>query len=213
LGAQSTGAETQLAKLVSLVRDRGICRSRDLASVGVHRRYLAIACGQGLIKRVARGLYAPAGSERGRRQELLQACRRVPRGILCLSSALYFHGFLHQEPSQIWMAIGHKARLPRVDALPLKIIRFSGEALTLGVVNLKVDGVPVRVYSPMKTIADCFKFRHQIGIDIAVAALRASVHQAKYSRYRLLHFARICRVEKLIRMQLPSRRKRMPKAN
>jgi len=111
------------------------------------------------------------------------------------------------------MAIGHKARLPRVDALPIKIVRFSGETLTQGIVNLKVDGVPVRVYSPMKTIADCFKFRHQIGIDIAVAALRASIHQAKYSRYRLLHFARICRVEKLVRLHLPLRQKHKPKAN
>jgi predicted transcriptional regulator of viral defense system len=103
----------------------------------------------------------------------------------------------------VWVAIAHKARLPRVDALPLKIVRFSGEALGQGVVNLKVDGVPVRVYSPMKTVADCFKYRHQIGIEIAVAALRASIHQAKYSRYRLLHFARICRVEKLVRRHLP----------
>jgi predicted transcriptional regulator of viral defense system len=207
------GAQAQLAKLAKLVRDSVICRSRDLSNAGIHRRYLAIACGQGLIKRVARGLYAPAGSERGRRQELLQACRRVPRGILCLSSALYFHGLLRQEPPQVWMAIGHKARLPRVDALPLKIVRFSGEALTQGVVNLKVDGVPVRVYSPMKTIADCFKYRNQIGIEIAVAALRASIHQGKYSRYRLLHFARICRVEKLVRLHLPLGRKHMPKAN
>jgi predicted transcriptional regulator of viral defense system len=112
---------------------------------------------------------------------------------------------LHHEPSQIWMVIGRKARLPRVEALSLKIVRFSGEALRQGVVNLKVDGIPVRVYSPMKTVADCFKYHHQIGIEIAVAALRASIHQAKYSRYRLLHFARICRVEKLVRLHLPPR--------
>jgi hypothetical protein len=109
------------------------------------------------------------------------------------------------------MAIAHKARLPRVNVLPIKFVRFSGEALTQGIVNVKVDGVPVRVYSPMKTVADCFKYRNEIGIEIAIAALRASIHQGKYSRYRLLHFARICRVEKFIRMHLPPRGKRMPR--
>jgi predicted transcriptional regulator of viral defense system len=213
LGAHPTGAEAQLAKLAKLVRDCGICRSRDLASVGVHRRYLAIACGQGLIERVARGLYATAGTKSDGRQELLQACRRVPHGILCLFSALYFHRLLRQELAQVWMAIAHKARLPRVNALPLKVVRFSGEALTQGIVNVKVDGVPIRVYSPMKTVADCFKYRNQIGIEIAIAALRASIHQGKYSRYRLLHFARICRVEKLVRLHLPLGRNHMPKAN
>ena len=195
------------------MRDCGICRSRDLASVGVHRRYLAIACGQGLIERVARGLYAPPGTKRDGHQVLRQACLRVPHGILCLFSALYFHGLLRQKPSEVWMAIEHKARLPRVTAPPLRIVRFSGEALTQGVVNVKIDGVPVRVYSPMKTVADCFKYRHQIGIEIAVAALRASIHKGKFSRYRLLHFARICRVEKFIRMHLPPRGKHMPRPN
>lgn len=213
MGAQSTGAETQLAKLAKLVRDCGICRSRDLASVGVHRRYLAIACGQGLIERVARGLYATPGTKRDGHQVSLQACRRVPHGILCLFSALYFHRLLGQEPAQVWIAIAHKARLPHVNALPLKVVRFSGEALTQGIVNVKVDGVPVRVYSPMKTVADCFKYRNQTGIEIAIAALRASIHQGKYSRYRLLHFARICRVEKFIRMHLPPRGKRIPRRN
>jgi predicted transcriptional regulator of viral defense system len=151
------GARAQLAKLAKLAQVSGVCRSRDLADAGIHRRYLAIACSQGLIQRVARGLYVPVGSVRNGRQLMLQACRRVPHGVLGLSSALYFHCLLQQEPPQVWMAIGDKARVPRVDSIPLKIVRFSGEALTQGIVNLKVDGVPVRVYSPMKTVADCFK--------------------------------------------------------
>jgi predicted transcriptional regulator of viral defense system len=149
------------------------------------------------------------------RDQIAEACLRVPQGVVCLPSALYFHGLIASKPQEIWMAIGSKVRLPRVDFLPLKIVRFSGDALTQGVVNSKIDGVPVRVYSPMKTIADCYKFRSKLGTEVARAALESSVAIGSYSRYRLLHFGRICRVEKLldcsdITHQRPIRKRILP---
>jgi hypothetical protein len=101
-------------------------------------------------------------------------------------------------PSQVSMAIDRKARLPAVDSLRLKIFRFSGQSLTQGVMNLTVNGVPVRVYSPMKTVADCFKYRNKIGIEIGAEALTAAIKQNKYNRQKLLRFASICRVTKIV---------------
>ena len=96
------------------------------------------------------------------------------------------------------MAIGPRERLPHPNGVPMKFVRFSGDALTQGVQNLKLDGVPIRVYSPMKSVADCLKFKNKIGVDVARSALRASVAKRSYSRERLLHFAKMCRVEKLL---------------
>jgi hypothetical protein len=96
------------------------------------------------------------------------------------------------------MAIGPRERIPQSNGSPMKFVRFSGDALTQGVQNINLDGIPVRVYSPMKSVADCLKFRNKIGVEIARSALRASVADGSFSRDRLLHFARICRVEKLL---------------
>ena len=195
MAKKSPKRDSQIERLISLIRRRGLIRSRDLPAVQVERKTLARGCQKGEIERLGRGMYSLPGRNR---DQIAEACLRVPQGVVCLPSALYFHGLIARKPQEIWMAIGPKARLPRVDFLPLKIVRFSGDALTQGVVNSKIGGVPVRVYSPMKTIADCYKFRSKLGAEVARAALRASVETGSYSRYRLLHFARICRVEKLL---------------
>jgi predicted transcriptional regulator of viral defense system len=166
-----------------------------LIGAKIDRKTLARAVEKGSFERRARGLFALPGLQR---DLLVETCKRVPGGTICLLSALYFHGLISEEPPDVWVAIDHKARLPRIGRSPLKFVRFSGEAMTQGVVNLKVGGVPVRVYSPMKTIADCFKFRRRIGLKVGPAALQAAIQQGTYSRYRLLHFARICRVERLV---------------
>src|SRR5271165_4390110 len=195
LAEKSPKRDSEIERLLSLMRRRGLIRSRDLTSVDVERKTLMRGCQKGAIERVGRGMYSLPGRNR---DQIAEACLRVPHSVVCLSSALYFHDLIASKPQEIFMSIVPKSRLPRVDCLPLKIVRFSGDALTQGVVNSKIGGVPIRVYSPMKTIADCYKFRNKLGAEVARAALRASVETGSYSRYRLLHFARICRVEKLL---------------
>ena len=204
---------SEIQRLVSLIALRGLIRSRDLTAVDVERKTLARGCQKGAIERLGRGIYSLPGRNR---DQITEACLRVPQGVVCLPSALYFHGLIARNPQEIWMAIGPKARHPRVDFLPLKIVRFSGDALTQGVMNLKIDGIAVRVYSPMKTIADCYKFRTKLGADVACTALQSSVKMGSYSRYRLLHFARVCRVDKLLdwpTLRIGSNRVQVPTAN
>ena len=121
-----------------------------------------------------------------------------PNGIVCLKSAVRFHGLLPLDSASIWMAIDSKAKKPVAGGLKLRFVRFSGQALTQGVENIRIDGVPVRIYSAAKTIADCLKYRKKLGGNLAVKVLRESIDRRKCSEQRLRHFARICRVRKLV---------------
>ena len=126
------------------------------------------------------------------------ACKRVPKGIVCLKSAVRFHGLLPLDSASIWMAIDPKAKKPVVNGLRSRFVRFSGQAFTQGVVNVRIDGVPVRIYSATKTIADCLKYRSKIGGNLAAKVLRESIARRKCSEQTLRHFAKICRVGKLV---------------
>ena len=130
LAEKSPKRDSEIERLISLIRRRCLIRSRDLTAVDVERKTLARGCQKGAIVRLGRGIYCLPGRDRN---QIAEACLRVPQGVVCLPSALYFHGFIARKPQEIWMAIGPKACLPRVDFLPLKIVRFSGDALTKGV--------------------------------------------------------------------------------
>ncbi len=133
---------------------------------------------------------------------LALASRRVPHGLICLLSALRFHDLTTQNPSRIWLAIDRKARAPREPELPLQIVRFSGPALSEGVEEHAVDGVPVRVYSSAKTVADCFEYRRKIGLDVALEALREYLHSRRGSIDELWRYAGVCRVQNVMRPYL-----------
>jgi predicted transcriptional regulator of viral defense system len=124
-------------------------------------------------------------------------CKRIPKGVICLESALHFDGLTENPPKKIWVASDRKGWRPHTD-MPLRLVRFSGEALTQGLVDTRVGNSPIRVYSAMKTIADCFKYRSKIGIQVGVRALRAAIDHNKYNRRKLLRFAEICRVKKMV---------------
>jgi predicted transcriptional regulator of viral defense system len=130
---------------------------------------------------------------------LEEACKRVPHGIVCLLSALRFHGLTTQAPFEVWLAIDRKARLPRLGALPLRIVRFSGRALKEGVEEHRIEGVPVKTYNPAKTVADCFKYRNKIGLDVALEALRDCRRQRKCTNDELWRYAKVCRVANVMR--------------
>jgi predicted transcriptional regulator of viral defense system len=187
-----------------MVRRSGVFRSRDLEKDGIPRQYLRQAKDRGLVRRIGRGLYVAADSPATQHHSLAEAAKRVPNGIICLLSALRFHQLTTQSPHEVWMAIPRKARRPRVDHPPLRIVRFSGAALEYGVLAKKVEGVPVRVYNPAKTVADCFKYRNKIGLDVALEALRDCYRQRKATMDELWEAAKVCRVARVMQPYLES---------
>ncbi len=184
------------------VRRAGVLRPRDLDAEGIPREYLRRLHQRGLLLRLGRGLYAATDRDLGAHESLVAACKAVPNGVVCLLSALRFHDMTTQAPRAVWLAVGHKARAPVNSGIPLHVVRFSGPALSEGVTEHLVEGVPVRVYDPAKTVADCFKYRNKVGLDVALEALREFRQQRKGSADDLWHYASVCRVANLMRPYL-----------
>jgi predicted transcriptional regulator of viral defense system len=197
-------ALSKAEQVARLVRKSGVFRPRELDVVGIPREYLRQAKDRGLVRQVGRGLYVAEGSRVTEHHTLVEATKRVPHGIVCLLSALRFHGLTTQSPHEVWMAIAHKARRPRADYPPMRIVHFSGEALSYGVREKKLEGAIVRVFDPAKTVADCFKFRHKIGLDLALEALRDCYRQRKATMDELFIAARVCRVARIMQPYLES---------
>ena len=147
---------------------QGVVRARDAEAHGLARPELARLVQSGKLERVGRGLYVPAKAKITEHHSLVEAAARIPHGVVCLLSALRFHGIGTQNPHEVWLAIDVKAWKPVADSLPLRIVRFSGTALTYGVEVHKLEGVDVRITSREKTVADCFKYRNKIGLDVAL---------------------------------------------
>ena len=186
-------------EILDFVREAGLIRPRDLEAAGVPGGYLARLARRGLLEKVGRGLYTPAGAAPDEHRSLAEVAKRTPRGVICLLSALRFHGLTTQAPFEVWLAIGQRDRAPRPDGVRLRIVRFSGEARDSGVETHLIEGVPVRVYGPAKTVADCFKFRNKLGVDIAIEALRDCVEQRRCTADELSAYAHICRVSRVMR--------------
>jgi predicted transcriptional regulator of viral defense system len=184
--------------VLALARVMGVLRPRDLRAHGIPRVILTRLHMKERLRRVARGLYVLPEADVSEHHSLAEACKRVPDGVVCLLSALRFHGLTTQSPFEIWMAIDVKARKPKVETPHLRVVRFSGKALVYGVEEHQVEGVPVRVTSPAKTVADCFKYRNKIGLDVAVEALK-DYRRARKSLDDLWKAAEAVRVASVIR--------------
>ena len=193
---------TKEQRVLEIVRRAGILRPRDLDRDGIARTYLQRLEQRGFVERVGRGLYRLPSADLTEHHSLAAASKRVPRGVVCLLSALRFHELTTQQPFEVWLAIGIRARRPRPATPPLRIVRFSAAALAEGVERHEIEGVEVRVYGPAKTVADCFKYRNKIGLDVALEALRD--YRRRYPRGvdELWRYAGICRVAKVIRPYL-----------
>ena len=139
------------------------------------------------------------GAAPSEHRSLAEVSKRTPRGVVCLLSALRFHGLTTQAPAEVWLAIGPKDRVPRPEGVRLRVVRVSGEARDAGVETHVVEGVPVRIYCAAKTVADCFKFRNKIGTDIAVEALRDCLGQRRCTPDDLFEYANVCRVSRVMR--------------
>lgn len=195
---------TQEEKALELIRKTGVLRPRDLAPHGIPREALRRLVQKGLVRRIGWGLYEPAEIDPSEHHDLMEACKKVPAGVICLISALEFHGLTTQMPYQVWLAIETKAHRPRIQHPPIRIIRFSRAALEGMIETHRIKGVPIRVTAPAKTVADCFKYRNKVGIDVALEALKEYWRTKKGTMDELWEAAVFCRVTKVIRPYLES---------
>ena len=180
---------------------RDLLLSRDLSARGIRGARLVKLLKDGALVQRARGLYMAADADVTEHHSLAEVARLAPSAVVCLLSALRFHGLGTQLPSEVWLAIHVKAWRPRLTGLPVRIVHMSGAALTEGVEIRDIEHVPVRITSAAKTVADCFKFRNKIGLDVALEALREYRRQ-KRSLDELRRLARACRVEGVMRPYL-----------
>jgi len=188
----------------SAFKTASVLRTRDLEAHGIWRAQLRDFVLAGALQRVGRGLYSRAGFKAGENHSLVEVGKRIPRGAVCLLSALRFHGLTTQQPHEVWLALDGKARVPKADFLALRIVRFSGAALREGLDEHMIEGVLVKIYNPAKTVADCFKFRNKIGLDVAMEALRETWRARRCSISDMMHYARVCRVANVMRPYLES---------
>ncbi len=187
-----------MQRILTMAGDLGVLRPRDLEACGIPRAYLSRLCAQGRLERLGRGLYALPGRSIGEHTSLAEVARRVPSGVVCLLSALRYHELTTQAPHQVWLALDRKSRKPRLD-LPVRIVRFSGGTLTSGWEVHEIERVPVKIFGPAKTVADCFRYRNKIGLDVAIEALKDCLGQKRATVDELWRYAKVCRVVNVMR--------------
>jgi len=181
-----------------------MARLRELTAAGVNEETVARLVRTGDIVRLARGLYQLPGVDFQAEHSLAEAAKLVPKGVICLISALQFHRLTVQLPPFIWMAIDRTTRKPKLDYPPIHFVRFGAQALTMGVEAHVIEGVNVRIYDPAKTVVDCFRYRNKIGTDVALEGLREAIRQKRARPDDIARYARACRAWTVIRPYLQS---------
>ncbi len=188
--------------VLDLIRDRGILRARDLRTRGLSVAYLQRLLAKGLVVRLARGQYVLPDREPAAHDMLALTANRYPGTIVCLLSALRFHELTTQSPGAIWLAVEGSKLAPGDPPTAVQVIRLSGRAFHEGVRIHELGCVPVRIYEPAKTVADCFRFRHRVGLDVALEALRECLRQRQATPAQIWHYAQVCRARTIIRPYL-----------
>jgi predicted transcriptional regulator of viral defense system len=181
-----------------------VIRPGDLERLAVPRNYLGRLVRAGRLERVGRGLYSSAEHPPSENRTLLEVCRKVPNAVVCLSSALRFHELTTENPFEVWIALKPGAWSPRIEYPPIRVVRVSGDALMFDVAEHLVEGSEIKVYSPAKTVADCFKFRSKIGTELAIQALRECFRGKKATMDELWEAAKVCRVSNVMRPYMES---------
>lgn len=190
--------------VLALAAHQPLLRARDLTERALPTVALSRLVAAGKLDRVARGVYSLPGRALSEHRSLAEVALRVPRGVVCLLSALRVHGIGTQAPFEVWLAIPPHTPTPRLDQPALRVVRMSGPALSEGVEPVEIDGVRVQVFNPAKTVADCFKFRNKIGLDVALEALRDGWAQRKLTMDAIWHYAAVNRVGNVMRPYLES---------
>jgi predicted transcriptional regulator of viral defense system len=197
------GSQDAIQAAEAVFREHGgMLRTSDAIALGVHPRTLYFLRDSDRLVSVSRGLYRLADLPELSEPDLVSVASRVPQAVICLISALSFHGITTEIPHEVYVALPRQVKRPRLDHPPLRVFWFSGAALTTGIEAHDLDGISIKVYGPEKTVADCFKFRHKIGLDVAIEALRLCRERKGSTPRKLLHYARVCRVEQIMRPYL-----------
>ncbi|HLV01046.1 MAG TPA: type IV toxin-antitoxin system AbiEi family antitoxin domain-containing protein [Acidobacteriota bacterium] len=193
----------RISRAKSVFRDHGgILRTSQAIREGIHPRTLYEMRDAGLIERLSRGLYRLADLPPLEDPDFVSVALKVPGGVVCLISALAFHDLTTTIPHEVYLALEKGAERPQFRHPPVRLFWFSPETFRAGIETHQIDGGEVRIYTPEKTLADCFKFRNKIGLDVALEALKRYQHRHTFNLERLIHFARICRVENVMRPYL-----------
>lgn len=195
-----THDSTQALRIIK--KKSGIIRTAEAIAAGIHPRTLYRLHEVGDLVKISRGVYRLAEFGPITNPDLVTVATRIPRAVICLISALAFHGITTQIPHAVSIALKEGAGTPRLAHPPISVHRFAESALNEGVQVHVIDGVRVRIFTPEKTLADCFKFRNKLGLDVALEALKLYKARKKFSARELLHYARVCRVEKVMRPYL-----------
>lgn len=200
----STPADTSThgQRVLDLARHKGLLRASDLDAIQVPRVVLTRLAAAGLLDKVGRGLYRLPGQPGSEHESLAAVARQVPQAVFCLLSALQFHELTTQLPWQVWIAMPRGSHVPRIDYPPIKMVQMTGEVYAEGIETVESGGVQMRVYGVAKTVADCFKHRHKIGLDVALEALKDARAMRRASVDELWHYAKICRVANVMRPYL-----------
>ena len=199
----SLGAQAQALKIIR--KYRGILRTRDALRLGVHPRTLYQLRDEGTLEELSRGIYRLASLPQPGNPDLITVAMRVPRAIVSLISALSFHEITTQIPNEVQITLPRGTKSPKITYPPIRVFRWSGAPLTTGIERVEVDAIPIRVYCPEKTVADCFRFRNRIGLDVAIEALNFCIERKRSKPADLLRYARICRVERVMLPYLQAR--------
>lgn len=193
---------TQPQRVLDMAHQRGMLRSSDLAAAGVSRITLTRLTASGQLEKVGRGLYRLPQMPMSEHESLAAIAVKVPQAVFCLLTALQFHGLTTQLPRQVWLAMPRGSHAPRIDYPPLRMVQYSGAAYAEGIEVFERDQVPLRVYGVAKTVADCFKHRSVIGLDVALEALKEARAGQRASADDIWRFAKICRVANVMRPYL-----------
>ena len=177
----------------------GVMRTSEVLDTGVHRRTLYHMRDEGIVKAIQRGVYQLTESEPLSNPDLVIVAKKIPEARICLISALSIHEMTDEIPHKVHIALPRSSWQPELDYPPLNVYRFSDETINSGLQTKTIDGVKIKIFNLSKTIADCFKFRNQIGLDVAIEALKRGISEGKASYKEIVEYARLCKVEKVIR--------------
>ena len=192
-------ADTHSQRVLDLASQKGLLRASDLDAIDAPRVVLTRLIAAGLLDRVGRGLYRLPGHPISEHEGLMVVATKAPQAVFCLLTALQFHGLTTQLPRQVWIAMPRGSHSPRIDYPPIRMVQMAGRAHLSGVEEHLCNEVKVRIYSPAKTVVDCFKHRNKIGLDVALEALKDAWRTRKASANDLWRYAQDCRVATVMR--------------
>jgi len=190
---------TACKKAIEIIRSKGgMIRTVGAIQNGIHPRTLYALRDNGTVEMISRGVYRLAELAAISNPDLVTVASRFPNAVICLNSALSFHDLTTQIPHVVSIAIQRDSRSPRIDYPPISVHQFSSESYAAGINNQEIDGVPVKIYNPEKTIVDCFKFRNRIGMEVVLEAIKTYRSRQQFNLEKLFAYAKICRVKSIM---------------